>query len=51
MNPIIFAVIIVGGIGLVAGLGLSIASIFMAVKNDEKVEALRAELPGANCGA
>ena len=51
MNPIIFAVIIVGGIGLVAGLGLSIASIFMAVKKDEKVEALRAELPGANCGA
>lgn len=51
MNSILLAVIIVAGIGLVAGLGLSIASIVMAVKTDEKVEALRAELPGANCGA
>lgn len=51
MNPILFAVIIVAGIGLVAGLGLSIASIVMAVKVDETVEKLRAELPGANCGA
>ena len=51
MNPILFAVIIVAGIGLVAGLGLSIASIVMAVKVDETVENLRAELPGANCGA
>lgn len=51
MNSILLAVIIVAGIGLVAGLGLSIASIVMAVKTDEKVAALRAELPGANCGA
>ena len=51
MEPILFAVIIVAGIGLVAGLGLSIASVVMAVKVDETVEKLRAELPGANCGA
>ncbi len=51
MNPILLAVIIVGGIGLVAGIGLSVASIVMAVETDETVEALRAELPGANCGA
>ncbi len=51
MNPILFAVIIVAGIGFISGLGLAIASIVMAVKTDETVEALRAELPGANCGA
>lgn len=51
MNPILIAVIIVSAIGFIAGLGLSIASVIMAVKTDEKVEALRAELPGANCGA
>ncbi len=51
MNPIVFAVILVGGIGLISGLVLSIASIVMAVKTDERVEKLREELPGANCGA
>lgn len=51
MNTVIFAVILVAGIGLVAGLILSVASVVMAVKTDEKAEALRAELPGANCGA
>lgn len=51
MNTVIFAVIVVAGIGLIAGLGLSVASVIMSVKTDEKVEALRAELPGANCGA
>ena len=51
MNSILIAVIIVSSIGFIAGLGLSIASVVMAVKTDEKVEQLRAELPGANCGA
>ncbi len=51
MNNILIAVIIVSAIGLIAGLVLSIASVLMAVKTDEKVEKLRAELPGANCGA
>ena len=51
MNTILLAVIVVAGIGLIAGLGLSLASVLMAVKTDEKVEQLRAELPGANCGA
>lgn len=51
MYQVIIATLIVAGIGLVAGLGLSICSIIMAVKSDETVEALRAELPGANCGA
>lgn len=51
MDLIILAIIIVAVIGLVAGIGLSIASIVMAVPKDEKVEALTEALPGANCGA
>lgn len=51
MDPIILATIIVAAIGFIAGLGLSISSIVMAVKTDKRVDAVRAELPGANCGA
>lgn len=48
---ILLPVIIVLTIGLIAGVGLSIASVLMAVPVDEKVEEVRAVLPGANCGA
>ena len=51
MNPILFAVILVAGIGLVLGLGLAIASKVMAVPVDEKAEKIQEVLPGANCGA
>lgn len=51
MNPILLAVLIVAAIGLIAGVGLSVASIIMAVPKDEKAEALLGVLPGANCGA
>ena len=51
MNSILLAVIIVSVIGLIAGLGLAIASKVFAVPVDEKAEAIRACLPGANCGA
>ncbi len=51
MHPILFAVILVSAIGLIAGLGLAIASAVMAVPVDEKTERIRACLPGANCGA
>ena len=51
MHPIVFAILLVAGVGLVAGLGLAIASALMAVPVDEKTEAVRACLPGANCGA
>ena len=44
---ILLPVIIVGIIGLIAGVGLSLASKFMAVP----VEKIREALPGANCGA
>ncbi|MBQ6707828.1 MAG: RnfABCDGE type electron transport complex subunit B [Clostridia bacterium] len=51
MNPILLAVIIVSAIGLIAGIGLAIASIVMAVPVDKKAEEIREILPGANCGA
>lgn len=51
MHELLIAVLIVAGIGLIAGLGLAIASIVMAVPKDEKAEAVLETLPGANCGA
>ena len=47
----ITGIVIVVVIGLIAGLILSVASIVFAVPVDEKQEAVRACLPGANCGA
>lgn len=51
MNAILLAIAIVAGLSLAAGLILAIASVVMAVPRDEKAEALREVLPGANCGA
>lgn len=48
---ILIAVIIVAVIGLIAGVGLSLASKYMAVPTDERQEKIRSVLPGANCGA
>lgn len=50
-NEILLAILIVSGIGLIIGVVLAIASIIMAVPTNEKVDAVRNELPGANCGA
>lgn len=41
---------VVGGTGLVIGILLGIASKFLFVKTDEKVEKVRNCLPGSNCG-
>ena len=51
MTDILFAVLIVTGIGLVCGIILAVVSKFTRVEVDEQVEKLRACLPGANCGA
>lgn len=51
MNPILLAVILLSGIGLLLGVGLGLAAHFMSVKENEKAALLLAELPGANCGA
>jgi len=44
------AALAIGGLGLFAGLGLSIASKLFAVYVDPKVMEVEAALPGANCG-
>ena len=51
MTQILIPVILVAAIGLIAGLGLAVASVVFAVPKDEKAEAIRDVLPGANCGA
>ena len=43
-------VIIVGGIGLLFGVILTVASIVMHVKSDDRIEQIMKILPGANCG-
>ena len=48
---VLIPVLIVAVIGLIAGVGLSLASEFMAVPTDEREEKIRECLPGANCGA
>lgn len=47
----LYTLLIVGGIGLILGIVLSLASKFFAVPTDEKVEKIRECLPGVNCGA
>lgn len=48
---IIIAVIVLGVMGLLFGIILSIASKIFAVQVDPKIVQVRAALPGANCGA
>ena len=50
MNEILLPVLIVAGLGLLAGLLLAVASVIMAVPKDETEEAVLSLLPGANCG-
>lgn len=44
------AVMIMGGLGVIVGIGLAVASKVFYVYVDPKVEAVEGELPGANCG-
>jgi Predicted NADH:ubiquinone oxidoreductase, subunit RnfB len=48
---ILYAFLILAGIGLVFGLGLGIASIFFYVKEDKRIEDVTKMLPNYNCGA
>lgn len=48
---ILYAVLVLAGMGLLFGLLLGVASKFFAVPTNEKRDAVRAALPGANCGA
>lgn len=48
---ILTAVLTLGGLGLLFGAGLAVASKRLAVKTDPKLEKIVGLLPGANCGA
>ncbi|MEG2360981.1 MAG: 4Fe-4S binding protein [Christensenella sp.] len=50
LEPIIWSIIVLGGLGAVFGIMLGVASKKFAVKKDERVVAVRENLPGANCG-
>jgi electron transport complex protein RnfB len=51
MTEVIVAASVIGGLGAIFGLGLSYASKIFAIEVDERIEKIRDELPGANCGA
>ena len=48
---ILWAVLILLGIGLLLGLGLAIAAKFLYVKEDERIEEVANRLPNYNCGS
>lgn len=48
---ILYAIIVVGLLGALFGIGLTFASNALAVKKDERVATVEAALPGLNCGA
>jgi electron transport complex protein RnfB len=48
---IAYAVASVAGLGILLGLGLAFASRLLAIRKDERVEAIEKALPGSNCGA
>lgn len=48
---ILWAFLILAGIGLLLGLGLAIASIVLHVKEDERIKDVEKMLPNYNCGA
>ena len=50
MNVILFSVLLLGGMGVLFGLILAVASQVFKVECDERLEPLTEALPGANCG-
>ena len=48
---IAYALASVSGLGILLGLGLALAARVLAVRRDERIEAIEDVLPGANCGA
>ena len=51
MTSILLAVAIVGGIGLISGVGLSLVDALMREPTDPRAQKLTEALPGYNCGA
>lgn len=50
VNSILIPILIVGGLGLIFGVLLGIASRVFAIEEDERIPLLLEALPGANCG-
>ncbi len=48
---ILYATIIIGGIGLLFGIVLSLANKYLQVKEDERIDEVAKMLPQYNCGA
>ncbi len=48
---ILWAVLILAGLGLLLGIGVAVASKILYVKEDTRVEDITKMLPGYNCGA
>ena len=48
---ILFAVLVLLGLGLLLGFGLAIATKFFHVKEDERIEEVAKRLPNYNCGS
>ena len=48
---ILYAILILLGIGLVFGIGLAIAAKVLYVKEDERIEEVAKRLPNYNCGS
>lgn len=48
---IVWAAVVLGGLGLLLGLGLAVAAKFLYVKEDTRIEDITKMLPNANCGA
>ena len=51
MLEILWAALILAGIGLLLGLGLVIAAKVLYVKEDERIEEVAKRLPNYNCGS
>jgi Na+-translocating ferredoxin:NAD+ oxidoreductase RNF subunit RnfB len=49
--PILYAIVALGGLGILFGFVLGLADKKFAVEVDERVKAVRAAVSGANCGA
>ncbi len=50
VSAILSPIITIGGMGLLFGLGLGVAAKKFAVPVDERVDSIKENLPGANCG-
>lgn len=50
MNEIVIAALVLGGLGLLFGIGLTIVNKLFHVPVDQKLIDLREAMPGANCG-